>query len=161
MLSIYQALLSASAVLGGARGADNPFPDRQIECFGMDASEILPSWCRSKKGFKEAAEKQAKRVAFYIYWNLKPFSERKYLTAEDFEEVLPLAQSREAFGLLDRDGNGKLTPRELCQGVCEIFRWVNTPGFYGSDMSLVEKKSRQLRGLEGNYREVAATHLAL
>ncbi|KAK9909747.1 hypothetical protein WJX75_006863 [Coccomyxa subellipsoidea] len=76
----------------------------------------------SKKGFKEAAEKQAKRVAFYIYWNLKPFSERKYLTAEDFEEVLPLAQSREAFGLLDRDGNGKLTPRELCQGVCEIFR---------------------------------------
>ena len=66
-------------------------------------------------------------MAFYIYWNLKPFSERKYLTAEDFEEVLPLAQSREAFGLLDRDGNGKLTPRELCLGVCEIFRWVTTP----------------------------------
>lgn len=71
-----------------------------------------------------AAEKQAKRVAFYIYWNLKPFTERKYLVAEDFEEVLPLEQSREAFRILDRDGNGKLTPKELCQGVCEIFRWV-------------------------------------
>ncbi|BDA42921.1 probable mechanosensitive ion channel protein 10 [Coccomyxa sp. Obi] len=76
----------------------------------------------SKKGFQEAAEKQAKRVAFYIYWNLKPFTERKYLVAEDFEEVLPLEQSREAFRILDRDGNGKLTPKELCQGVCEIFR---------------------------------------
>ncbi|CAL8467439.1 g6977 [Coccomyxa elongata] len=67
----------------------------------------------SKKGFQEAAEKQAKRVAFYIYWNLKPFTERKYLVAEDFEEVLPLEQSREAFRILDRDGNGKLTPKEL------------------------------------------------
>ena len=65
-------------------------------------------------------------MAFYIYWNLKPFTERKYLVAGDFEEVLPLEQSREAFQILDRDGNGKLTPKELCQGVCDIFRWVCT-----------------------------------
>ena len=51
-------------------------------------------WCRSKKGFAEAAEKQAKRVAFYIYWNVKPDSGRAFLVPADFEELLPLEQSR-------------------------------------------------------------------
>ena len=77
---------------------------------------------RSKKGFREAAEKQAKRAAFYIYWNVKPDSARSYIIAADFEELLPLEQSREAFALRDQDGNGQLTPKELCRGVTEIYK---------------------------------------
>ena len=77
---------------------------------------------RSKKGFAEAAEKQAKRVAFYIYWNVKPDSARTYLIPADFGELLPLEQSREAFSILDSDSNGQLTPRELCRGVTQIYK---------------------------------------
>ena len=84
--------------------------------------------CRSKKGFAEAAEKQAKRVAFYIYWNIKPDSARTYLIPADFEELLPLEQSREAFAILDSDGNGQLTPRELCRGVTQIYKCALLPG---------------------------------
>ncbi|CAK0787367.1 hypothetical protein CVIRNUC_010587 [Coccomyxa viridis] len=76
----------------------------------------------SKKGFAEAAEKQAKRVAFYIYWNVKPDSGRTFLIPSDFEELLPLEQSREAFGILDSDGNNQLTPGELCRGVTQIYK---------------------------------------
>jgi hypothetical protein len=65
-------------------------------------------------------------VAFYIYWNLKPRG-RKHLMAEDFEALLPLEQAREAFHILDKDGNGQLTPKELCQGVTEIFRHPPRP----------------------------------
>ncbi len=79
---------------------------------------------RSEKGFGDAIEKQAKRAAFYIYWNLKPGSARSYIIAEDFEELLPLEQSREAFAMLDQDGNGQLTPKELCAAVTEIYQWV-------------------------------------
>ena len=85
-------------------------------------------WCRSKKGFAEAAEKQAKRVAFYIYWNVKPDSGRAFLVPADFEELLPLEQSREAFAILDSDGNGQLTPGELCRGVTQIYKCAPMPG---------------------------------
>ena len=84
--------------------------------------------CRSKKGFAEAAEKQAKRVAFYIYWNVKPDSGRTFLVPADFEELLPLEQSREAFAILDSDANGQLTPGELCRGVTQIYKCAPTPG---------------------------------
>ncbi len=78
--------------------------------------------CRSKKGFAESVEKQAKRAAFYIYWNVKPDSARSFIIAEDFEELLPLEQSQEAFSMLNQDGNGQLTPKELCRGVTEIYK---------------------------------------
>ena len=81
-----------------------------------------PNACRSKKGFGEAVEKQAKRAAFYIYWNVKPDSARSYIVTEDFEELLPLEQSREAFAILDQDGNGQLTPKELVRGVTQIYK---------------------------------------
>ena len=48
-------------------------------------------------------------MAFYIYWNVKPDSGRTFLIPSDFEELLPLEQSREAFGILDSDGNNQLT----------------------------------------------------
>ena len=67
-------------------------------------------------------EKQAKRAAFYIYWNVKPDSARSYIVAEDFEELLPLEQSREAFAILDQDANGQLTPKELVRGVTQIYK---------------------------------------
>lgn len=67
-------------------------------------------------------EKQAKRAAFYIYWNVKPDSARSYIIAEDFQELLPLEQSREAFAILDQDGNGQLTPKELVRGVTQIYK---------------------------------------
>ena len=76
--------------------------------------------CRSEKGFGEAIEKQAKRAAFYIYWNVKPDCARSYIIAEDLEELLPLEQSREAFAMLDQDGNGQLMPKELCAAVTGI-----------------------------------------
>ena len=78
--------------------------------------------CRSKKGFAESVEKQAKRAAFYIYWNVKPDSARSFIIAEDFEELLPLEQSQEAFSMLNQDGNGQLTPKELCRGVTQIYK---------------------------------------
>lgn len=62
-------------------------------------------------------------MAFYIYWNVRPDCARSYIVAEDFEELLPLEQSCEAFAILDQDGNGRLTPKKLCFAVTQIFKW--------------------------------------
>ena len=67
-------------------------------------------------------------MAFYIYWNVKPDSGRTFLIPSDFEELLPLEQSREAFGILDSDGNNQLTPGELCRGVTQIYKCAPVPG---------------------------------
>ena len=67
-------------------------------------------------------------MAFYIYWNVKPDSGRAFLVPADFEELLPLEQSREAFAILDSDGNGQLTPGELCRGVTQIYKCAPMPG---------------------------------
>ncbi len=53
---------------------------------------------------------------------MKPNSAQSYIIAEDFEELLPLEQSREAFAMLDQDENGQLTPKELCAAVTEIYQ---------------------------------------
>ena len=66
-------------------------------------------------------------MAFYIYWNVKPDSGRAFLVPADFEELLPLEQAREAFAILDSDGNGQLTPGELCRGVTQIYKCALMP----------------------------------
>ncbi len=48
---------------------------------------------RSGKGASEV-ERQAKRVAFYIYFNLKPDEARRHLLPPDLEALLPPDQAR-------------------------------------------------------------------
>ena len=41
---------------------------------------------------------------------------------EDFEELLPPKQSREAFDMLDLEKNDRVSPKELCAAVTEIYQ---------------------------------------
>lgn len=49
---------------------------------------------RSGKGGASEVERQAKRVAFYVYFNLKPDEARRHLLPADLEALLPPDQAR-------------------------------------------------------------------
>ncbi|KAI3428453.1 hypothetical protein D9Q98_007280 [Chlorella vulgaris] len=67
-------------------------------------------------------ELEAKRVAFYLYHNLRASRKRKWIQQSDLEDFLPPQQAAEAFLYLDIDGNGRISAREVRESVVNIFQ---------------------------------------
>lgn len=67
------------------------------------------------------SEAEAKKLAFFLFWNVKADLERTYLMPEDVADFLPPGEAEEAFAMLDRNGNGTVTLSECIAAVIEIF----------------------------------------
>lgn len=60
-------------------------------------------------GGKELSSKaQARRLAFYLFWNIKADFTRNFIVQEDLEHFLPARKAARAFALLDTDLDGKV-----------------------------------------------------
>ena len=56
---------------------------------------------------------EARRLAFYLFWNIKPYFDRNFIIPEDLEHFLSARKAAQAFTLLDVDGDGKARCRIL------------------------------------------------
>ncbi len=60
-------------------------------------------------GGKELSSKaQARRLAFYLFWNVKADFSRSFIVREDLEHFMPARKAAKAFALLDGDNDGKV-----------------------------------------------------
>ena len=67
------------------------------------------------------SETEAKKLAFFLFWNVKADPERPYLTFDDVTEFLPPGEAEQAYVMLDRNGNGSVSLSECIAAVVEIF----------------------------------------
>ena len=67
-------------------------------------------------------EGEARKFAYYLFWNLSSDPERDYIVMEDLRELVPAESVQEAFGVLDRDDSGQATLQEIQESVSEVFR---------------------------------------
>eukprot|EP00891_Asterochloris_glomerata_P004863 jgi/Astpho2/4863/Aster-05797 len=68
------------------------------------------------------SDKEAKRLAFYLYWNVKPFT-RDHILQDDLAQFgLSEKHAAEAFAMLDEDGDGHATLQDVRAAVQNVFR---------------------------------------
>ena len=70
------------------------------------------------------SDKEAKKLAFYLFWNIKPFAlERNYLLPEDLEQFYgDPKEAQEAFELLDISGDGQITLKEIRDVIVNMYK---------------------------------------
>jgi len=64
---------------------------------------------------------EAKKMALYLFWNVKADLERPFLIADDVADFLPPGEAEEAFAIFDQNGNGRVTLQECINIVLGIF----------------------------------------
>lgn len=69
------------------------------------------------------SEQEAKKLAFYLFWNVKSDYARSTINEEDLRVFfLSPRDARLAFELLDADGDGVITAQDVCQAILGVFR---------------------------------------
>jgi small-conductance mechanosensitive channel len=66
-------------------------------------------------------EGEAKKLALFLFWNVKADLNRSVMVFEDVADFLPQAEAEQAFAMLDRNGNGSVSLSECIAAVVEIF----------------------------------------
>lgn len=109
-------------------------------------------------GGKELSSKaQARRLAFYLFWNIKADFSRNYIVREDLEHFLPARKAAKAFALLDTDNDGKVCPNLVswqlcgsCRGKSIVARVVRPGSAHGTitQGTLRKQCSARLRSLQ-------------
>ena len=65
---------------------------------------------RSSSSESVSNEAEAKKLAFYLFFNVKPDFMRDHITADDLAAFLPVpADAQAAYAMLDDDGDGTIT----------------------------------------------------
>lgn len=65
----------------------------------------------TKSGDQElSSSAQARRLAFYLFWNVKADFSRNYIVQDDLEHFMPAHKAAKAFAMFDHDGDGKASP---------------------------------------------------
>ncbi|KAL3133021.1 hypothetical protein ABBQ38_006930 [Trebouxia sp. C0009 RCD-2024] len=70
----------------------------------------------------ESTDREARKLAFFLYWNIKPTFARDHILAEDLQHFLNAKHAAEAFDMLDDDKDGKASLKDVRAAVCTIFR---------------------------------------
>ncbi|KDD76404.1 hypothetical protein H632_c237p0 [Helicosporidium sp. ATCC 50920] len=68
------------------------------------------------------SEEEARRLGFYLFWNLKSDLDQEELTLDDLERFMRPKDARAAFAMLDADGNGRVSCAEVSAAVASVFR---------------------------------------
>ncbi|KAK9845183.1 hypothetical protein WJX84_001954 [Apatococcus fuscideae] len=69
-----------------------------------------------------ASKNEAKKLAFYLFWNVKPFFHRNFILQEDIEHFLPPDAAKLCFDSLDMDGDGKVSLHDMREAVLKIYQ---------------------------------------
>ena len=70
-----------------------------------------------------SSKNEAKKLAFYLFWNIKPFFDRTYILPEDLEHFyMTPKEAQEAFEMLDISGDGQITLAEIRDSIVTIYR---------------------------------------
>lgn len=97
-----------------------------------------------------ASKQEAKRLAFYLFWNVKPYFDRcapavpfprdnpkgtaclprarghqtcrNYILQEDIEYFLPPKKAAKAFELLDKDQDGRVSLHDIRDAILQIYK---------------------------------------
>ena len=79
---------------------------------------------QAKQDTSEVSSKnEAKKLAFYLFWNIKPFFDRTYILPEDLEHFyMTPKEAQEAFEMLDISGDGQITLAEIRDSIVSIYR---------------------------------------
>lgn len=70
----------------------------------------------------EDRDREAKRLAFYIFWNVKRDFARNYVVQSDLKPFLSKAKAKAAFSYLDANDSGRVGQSELLASVIQIFK---------------------------------------
>ncbi|DBA97213.1 TPA: hypothetical protein ACH3X1_014965 [Trebouxia sp. C0004] len=70
----------------------------------------------------ESTDREARKLAFFLYWNIKPTFTRNHILPEDLEHFLNAKHAAEAFEMLDDDKDGHASLKDVRSAVCNIFK---------------------------------------
>ncbi|KAL0029403.1 hypothetical protein WJX77_004930 [Trebouxia sp. C0004] len=68
------------------------------------------------------SKNEAKKLAFYLFWNIKPSFNRTYILPEDLEHFLEPGKAQQAFDILDVDGDGQVTLHNIRDAVVNVYQ---------------------------------------
>ncbi|KAK9829569.1 hypothetical protein WJX72_006541 [[Myrmecia] bisecta] len=69
-----------------------------------------------------SSQSEAKKLAFYIFWNVKSKHDRNHVVKEDFHPFLSKDRIDEAFETLDLDKDGKISLGDMRDSVLKIYQ---------------------------------------
>ncbi|PRW44384.1 Mechanosensitive ion channel 10 [Chlorella sorokiniana] len=67
-------------------------------------------------------EQEARRVAYFMFHNIRASRKRHWIQQSDLEDFLPPKQAEEAFRYIDIDGNGRISAGEVRDSVLKIYQ---------------------------------------
>lgn len=77
----------------------------------------------TKSGDQELnSSAQARRLAFYLFWNVKADYTRNYIQQADLEHFMPASKAAKAFAMFDQDGDGKVTLHNARDAVIRVYK---------------------------------------
>ncbi|EIE26550.1 hypothetical protein COCSUDRAFT_39616 [Coccomyxa subellipsoidea C-169] len=69
-----------------------------------------------------SSQKEARRLAFYLFWNVRASHDREFVLLEDLCCFLPEDKARAALSTLDCDGDGKISLDDMRDAVISIYK---------------------------------------
>mmetsp|Transcript_24642 Transcript_24642/g.68574 ORF Transcript_24642/g.68574 Transcript_24642/m.68574 type:complete len:1128 (+) Transcript_24642:278-3661(+) len=75
------------------------------------------------KQSEAATDMEARQLALYIFWNVKPVFDATFITQADVERVLlSPRRAQRCMAFLDIDQDGRVTLQEMCAAVLKVFK---------------------------------------
>lgn len=93
------------------------------------------------------SKNEAKKLAFYLFWNIKPYFDRNYVLPEDLEYFLPAHKAAKAFDLLDVDSDGRVTLHDIRDAVLNVYSERKHLAFQLKDTKTVVSKLERIFGV--------------
>ncbi|CAL8466858.1 g6394 [Coccomyxa elongata] len=69
-----------------------------------------------------SSQKEARRLAFYLFWNVRASHDREFVVLEDLCCFLPTDKAKAALSVLDVDGDGKISLDDMRDAVISIYK---------------------------------------
>ncbi|KAA6420817.1 MAG: small conductance mechanosensitive ion channel family [Trebouxia sp. A1-2] len=68
-----------------------------------------------------SSKKEAKKLAFYLFWNMRATLSRNHVLLEDVEYFLDKTKAKECFDMLDLDRDGKISLQDMRDAVVSVY----------------------------------------
>ena len=101
---------------------------------------------------------EARKLAFYLFWNIKPYFDRNFIIQEDLEHFLSAKKAAQAFTLLDVDGDGKARVLQLVSNMPLLHSEALSRMWFLLNIRYLAfgtSKLRKVRYLHGNPLQVS------
>ncbi|KAK9902061.1 hypothetical protein WJX75_002988 [Coccomyxa subellipsoidea] len=75
----------------------------------------------ANKADEVSSQDEAKKLAFYLFWNCKTSFESTFVELEDLQAFLPEEQARDALDAFDCDADGHISSDDMREAVLQIY----------------------------------------